>query len=42
MTFLVDRLWPRGISKRESNVDLWVKNIAPSNSLRKWFNHDQK
>lgn len=37
---LVDRLWPRGISKDEARVDLWLKAIAPSNELRKWFNHD--
>ncbi|MGH9976018.1 MAG: DUF488 domain-containing protein [Nitrososphaeraceae archaeon] len=39
-SILVDKLWPFGISKHESNVDLWIKDIAPSNSLRKWFNHD--
>lgn len=37
---LVDRLWPRGISKSEAKFDLWIKEIAPSNELRKWFNHD--
>lgn len=37
---LVDRLWPRGIKKTETNIDLWLKDIAPSDSLRKWFNHD--
>ena len=37
---LVDRLWPRGISKESANIDLWLKEIAPSNELRKWFNHD--
>ena len=37
---LVDRLWPRGISKNEAAVDLWLKEIAPSNELRKWFGHD--
>jgi uncharacterized protein YeaO (DUF488 family) len=37
---LVDRLWPRGISKEEAKLDLWLKEIAPSNELRKWFNHD--
>ncbi len=36
---LVDRLWPRGIKKDESKVDLWLKEIAPSNELRKWFSH---
>jgi uncharacterized protein YeaO (DUF488 family) len=39
---LVDRLWPRGLSKDKVRVDLWQKNIAPSNSLRKWFGHDEK
>ena len=34
---LVDRIWPRGLSKDKVKVDLWQKNIAPSNSLRKWF-----
>lgn len=37
---LVDRLWPRGISKKESRVDLWLKDIAPSTKLRKWFAHE--
>jgi uncharacterized protein YeaO (DUF488 family) len=37
---LVDRLWPRGLSKDKANVDLWLKEIAPSNDLRKWFAHD--
>ena len=39
---LVDRLWPRGIKKEEANIDLWLKDIGPSDSLRKWFNHDVK
>lgn len=37
---LVDRLWPRGVSKEKAGVDLWLKEVAPSNELRKWFNHD--
>jgi uncharacterized protein YeaO (DUF488 family) len=37
---LVDRLWPRGISKTNAKIDLWLKEIAPSNELRKWYNHD--
>ena len=37
---LVDRLWPRGISKQEARIDYWLKDVAPSNELRKWFNHD--
>ena len=39
---LVDRLWPRGISKQNACVDLWLKEIAPSTKLRKWFSHDPK
>jgi uncharacterized protein YeaO (DUF488 family) len=39
---LVDRLWPRGLSKDKVMVDLWEKDIAPSNSLRKWYGHDKK
>ena len=37
---LVDRLWPRGLSKEKAKVDLWMKEVAPSNVLRKWFSHD--
>ena len=37
---LVDRLWPRGLSKGEAKVDLWLKEVAPSDDLRKWFSHD--
>ena len=37
---LVDRLWPRGISKETAQIDEWNKEIAPSTELRKWFNHD--
>jgi uncharacterized protein YeaO (DUF488 family) len=37
---LVDRLWPRGMSKEKAKVDLWMKEIAPSDALRKWFGHD--
>jgi uncharacterized protein YeaO (DUF488 family) len=37
---LVDRLWPRGLRKEKARVDLWLKEIAPSNELRKWFAHD--
>lgn len=39
---LVDRLWPRGVSKANANLDHWLKDIAPSPTLRKWFNHDPK
>lgn len=37
---LVDRLWPRGVSKENAKLDLWLKDVAPSDELRKWFNHD--
>lgn len=37
---LVDRLWPRGLTKEKVHADLWLKEIAPSAELRKWFNHD--
>lgn len=37
---LVDRIWPRGVSKDSAHVDLWLKEIAPSARLRKWFGHD--
>lgn len=36
---LVDRLWPRGISKSDAKIDMWLKDVAPSDSLRRWFNH---
>jgi uncharacterized protein YeaO (DUF488 family) len=39
---LVDRLWPRGISKERAALDLWMKDIAPSSELRRWFGHDPK
>jgi len=37
---LVDRLWPRGVSKAHAHVDIWLKEIAPSTELRTWFSHD--
>ena len=37
---LVDRLWPRGLTKEKAAVDLWLKNIAPTTELRKWFGHE--
>lgn len=37
---LVDRLWPRGLTKEKARVDLWLKEVAPSTELRKWFGHD--
>jgi uncharacterized protein YeaO (DUF488 family) len=37
---LVDRLWPRGVSKASAHIDLWLKDVAPSTELRQWFGHD--
>jgi len=37
---LVDRLWPRGLTKEKAKVDLWLKDVAPSTELRKWYAHD--
>ena len=37
---LVDRLWPRGLKRDSARIDLWLKDIAPSDELRRWFNHD--
>ena len=37
---LIDRLWPRGLSKEKAHVDKWLKEVAPSTELRKWFNHE--
>jgi len=37
---LVDRLWPRGLKKAEAAIDLWLKEVAPSTALRRWFDHD--
>ncbi len=39
---LVDKLWPRGVSKEKAHLDLWMKEVAPSDDLRKWFSHDPK
>ena len=39
---LVDRLWPRGLTKEKAAIDLWLKEVAPSTELRKWFGHDPK
>lgn len=39
---LVDRLWPRGVSKRDAAIDLWLKEAAPSTALRQWFNHESE
>jgi len=40
MRILVERLWPRGVTKQRAALDLWMKDIAPSTELRKWFGHD--
>jgi uncharacterized protein YeaO (DUF488 family) len=37
---LVDRLWPRGLQKSQGSVDLWLKDLAPSSALRRWFNYE--
>lgn len=40
LRILVERLWPRGISKEKAAIDLWLKELAPTTELRKWFNHE--
>jgi len=40
MRVLVDRLWPRGLKKTDAKIDLWMKEVAPSAELRKWFGHE--
>ena len=40
LRILVERLWPRGLTKERAAVDLWMKEVAPSPELRRWFNHD--
>jgi uncharacterized protein YeaO (DUF488 family) len=37
---LVDRIWPRGLTKERARIDLWLKDVAPSKELRQWFGHD--
>jgi uncharacterized protein YeaO (DUF488 family) len=39
---LVDRIWPRGVTKEDLKIDAWLKEVAPSTALRKWFGHDPK
>ncbi|GIX43581.1 MAG: hypothetical protein KatS3mg129_3314 [Leptospiraceae bacterium] len=39
---LIDRLWPRGVKKEYASIDLWLKEIAPSDELRKWFSHKKE
>ena len=40
--FLVERLWPRGVKKTDLHIDAWLKDVAPSDTLRRWFAHDPK
>lgn len=40
LRILVDRLWPRGVSKDAAHIDLWLKDVTPTTNLRKWFAHD--
>ncbi|NGZ59274.1 MAG: DUF488 domain-containing protein [Nitrospira sp. LK265] len=40
--FLVERLWPRGVKKTALHIDAWLKDVAPSGELRRWFSHDPK
>jgi uncharacterized protein YeaO (DUF488 family) len=40
LRILVERLWPRGVSKQHAKIDLWLKDLAPSTELRKWYGHD--
>ena len=40
LRILVERLWPRGVSKEQAAIDLWLKEVAPSTQLRKWYSHD--
>lgn len=40
LRILVERLWPRGVSKEAAAIDLWLKDVAPSKELRQWFNHE--
>jgi len=40
LRILVERLWPRGVSKQKAAIDLWLRDVAPSTELRKWYSHD--
>ncbi|SCT95429.1 Uroporphyrin-III C-methyltransferase [Staphylococcus xylosus] len=42
LRILVDRVWPRGIARDDAHLDHWIKDVAPTSELRKWFNHDPK
>ena len=39
---LVDRMWPRGMARKDAHIDSWIKEIAPSDALRRWFGHDRE
>lgn len=39
---LVDRMWPRGVRRSTPNIDIWMRDVAPTDELRKWFNHDPR
>ncbi len=42
MRILVDRLWPRGLAKVDARIDFWAKKVAPSNELRRWYQHEEE
>jgi len=42
LRILVDRLWPRGLSKTAAKIDFWAREVAPSNELRRWYQHEQE
>ncbi len=42
MRVLIDRIWPRGVSKEAAKIDYWAKDLAPSDELRKWYRHDHE
>ncbi len=42
LRILVERLWPRGVTKEKAHIDLWLKSLSPSPELRKWYNHDSE
>lgn len=42
MRILVDRLWPRGVRRGTANVDIWLRDVGPSDELRKWFSHERE
>lgn len=42
LRILVDRLWPRGLAKADARIDVWMKSLAPSSGLRRWYGHDRQ